>query len=275
MNPTTSSQALSNLQSFQSGMQKPEDILNSQEQQLGVPQATQQVQGLRQAIQNTTSVLNNVAPSVYGRTQNSLETNAQANANIANEQAPVSANLSKENTDYGNQESDLQNLLGRAGTLAGLQTQGQDSQLSYLQNIYNDLFGSEQAKQASDLEQQKLAEQAREANLSASSSASSASGNNAYLASLLGGSSGSTNSSTSVAQLSPQDAAYKDVQSRVASGNMDQILSDYKATLKSANYGNVTDKAKIALYNQYVPSLKSLASGGLSIVGSNIPGLTF
>lgn len=274
MNPTTSSQALSNLQSFQSGMQKPEDILNSQEQQLGVPQATQQVQGLRQAIQNTTSVLNNVAPSVYGRTQNSLETDAQANRNIQNEQAPISANLSKENTDYGNQESDLQNLLSKSGTLASLQTQGQDSQLGYLQNIYNDLFGSEQAKQASDLEQQKLAEQAREANLSASSSASSASANNAYLSSLLGGGS-SSNPSTSVAQLSPQDAAYKDVQSRLSSGNMDQILSDYKATLKSANYGNTTDKAKIALYNQYVPSLKSLASGGLTVDGSNVPGLTF
>lgn len=266
MQPTTSSQALSNLQSFQQGMQKPEDILNSQEQALGVPAATQQVQGLRGAIQNTTTMLNNVAPSVYGRTQNSLETNAQANANIANEQAPISANLNKENTDYTNQESDLQNLLGKAGTLASLKTQGQDSQLGYLQNIYNDLYGSEQ-------DSAKLAEQAREANLSASTAAGSASANNDYLQALLGGNSNNATSSPSTAQLSPQDSAYKDVQSRLASHNVDQILSDYKATLKSANYGNTTDKAKIALYDQYMPTLKSLASGGLSLGGG--PGLVF
>lgn len=164
MNPATNSQqALQNLQSFQSGIQKPEDILTGQEQQLGVPQAQAQVQGLRGAIQNTTNLLNNVAPSVYGRTQNSLETDAQANRNIQNEQAPLSATLDKQNTDYGNQESDLQTLLGRAQSLSTLKAQGQDSQLGYLQNIYQDLFGSE--KDAAD-----RAEQAREADLSARAS---------------------------------------------------------------------------------------------------------
>lgn len=181
---TTSSQALQNLQSFQSGEQSPDQILSSQEQSLGVPQAQQQVSGLRQAIQNTTNLLNNVAPSVYGRTQNSLETNAQANANIANEQAPISTKLSQQNTDYSNQESDLQNLLSQSGTLAGLKAQGQSGQEALLQGIYQDLYGQES-------DSAKLAEQIRNDNLTASTAANSG----ALSPSLMSLSSGSSTSS--------------------------------------------------------------------------------
>lgn len=252
MNPpaTTSSQALQNLQSFQTGMQKPEDILTGQEQQLGVPAAQQQVTGLRGAIQNTTNLLNNVAPSVYGRTQNSLETNAQANRNIQNEQAPLSATLDKQNTDYGNQESDLQTLLGRAGTLAGLKAQGQDSQLGYLKDIYSALYGQEQ-------DAAKMAEQKREADLSASTARATSGGGGINLGDFL---KRATSSPTI------QDQAYQSVQNFLK-GNNSQILSDYNATLKSANLGNALDKLKVQLYQQSRPDLFKNA-GVLSTIKS-------
>lgn len=179
MNPATNSQqALANLQSFQSGMKKPEDILTSQEQSLGIPQASTQVQGLRGAIQNTTNLLGQVAPSVYGRTQNSLVTNAQASRNIQNEQAPIAQTLDRQNTDYSNQESDLQNLLGRAGTLSSLQAQGQDSQLGYLKDIYSALYGQEQ-------DSAKMAEAKREFDTQQATSRASAGGGGSSI--ILGG----------------------------------------------------------------------------------------
>lgn len=264
MNPaTTSAQALQNLQQFQSGMQKPEDILTGQEQQLGIPQAQTQVQGLRGAIQNTTNLLNNVAPSVYGRTQNSLETNAQASRNIQNEQAPLSATLDKQNTDYGNQENDLQNLLSRAGTLSTLKAQGQDSQLGYLKDIYSALYGQEQ-------DSAKMAEQQREFDAAQATSRASSGGGISLGGLGLGGSSSPT----------IQDQAYKAVQAFLKGSNA-QILSDYNATLKSANYGNALDKLKVQLYQQARPDLFKNA-GVLSTIKSapqtintNVGGLKF
>lgn len=177
MNPTNSAAALSQLQGFQKTMQSPDKLLASQEQSLGVPQAQQQVSGLRQAITNTTNLLNQVAPSVYGRTGQSLVTSAQAGRQIANEQAPIQQNLSGLGQDYGNASGDLNTLLGRSQSLASLQEQGQQDRLSALQGIYQNLFGKEQAQLSNELERKKLAETIRQANMSnARASSSSNSG---------------------------------------------------------------------------------------------------
>lgn len=167
---TTSAQALQNLQSFQGQMKAPQDILSGQEQQLGVPQAQQQVSGLRQAITNTTNLLNQVAPSVYGRTGGSLVTTAQAGRQIQNEQAPISQELQKQATDLTNTEGDLNTNMSRAQALAQLQETGQQTQLANLQDVYKALYGQEQDALARQLEQQKLAEQQREFNLTPRSS---------------------------------------------------------------------------------------------------------
>lgn len=155
--PTTSGGALQQLQQFQAGAKNPTDMLSQQQQQLGVPQAQQQVSGLRSAVQNTTNLLNNVAPSIMGRTGNSLVTNAQANAQIQNAQAPINSELTNQNAALGNATQDYNTLEGQATNAANLEQQGQTQQESYLQNIYNALFQQEQASQANALEQQKLA----------------------------------------------------------------------------------------------------------------------
>lgn len=175
MQPTTSAAALQNLQSAQSSQQSPDQILQGENQSLGVNGAEQQVSGLRQAITSTTNLLNNVAPSVYGRTGNSLVTDAQAGKQIQNESAPIQSTLSGQNTALSNDQSSLSNLISQASTLAGLKQQGQNDTLTNLENIYKDLYGQEQDKAAGSLEQQKLAEQVREANLSAATSSAKAS----------------------------------------------------------------------------------------------------
>lgn len=158
MNPTTSADALSQLESYQNTEKAPSDILSGQETALGVPGQQQQVSGLRQAITNTTNLLNQVAPSVYGRTQNSLVTTAQAGRQIGNEEAPIQSKLSGLNTAEGNAASDLNTNLSRAGTLASLEEQGQSTKESNLKDLYTALYGQEQDAQAEADKQRSLAD---------------------------------------------------------------------------------------------------------------------
>lgn len=169
--PTTSDQALSNINQFQQSMQSPAAIYDQNFQQLGGQAAQQQVSGLRQAITNTTNLLNNVPSSVMGRTANSLVTSAQANKQIQNEQAPIAKDLSDQTTKEQMAESDLDKLLAQVGTKTTLAEQGQQNHLNVLKSIYDALFGKEQeatrqreAAAAADLERQKFAEAIREFN---------------------------------------------------------------------------------------------------------------
>lgn len=68
------------------------------------------------------------------------------------------------------------------------------------------------------------------------------------------------------ATTSLQQTAYNDVKTRISSGDVNAIRSDYAATLKSANYGNQQDKYKIQIYQQLRPDL----FGGSGGNGTNI-----
>lgn len=175
MQPATNSQqAMSNLQAYQQGLQTPDQQLSSEQNTLGVGQAQQQVSGLRQAINNTTNLLNQVAPSVQGRTQNSLVTSAQAGKLISNEEAPIQQNLAKNTSDYNDANQNYTQLEQQAEARANADLSSQNTQMSYLQNIYNDLYGKETASQAAATQAQQfqadLSEKQREANLSAGAS---------------------------------------------------------------------------------------------------------
>ena len=245
MQPQTSSQALSAAQQYQSGMQSPLQELQGAESQLGTSAAQQQVSGLRSAINNTTNLLNNVAPGVMGRTGQSLETSAQANREIQNEQAPISATLGKQQQDYQSANADYANLEAKAESLANANESAQQNQLGYLMNVYSALYGQEQGAAQAAAQQsqfgQSLAEQAREANLAASSASSGAAAPS--LNSLLGGSGSS---------IDPQlQKAANDVLSVLKNNNVGQLRNYYTAISKSAGYGNPYDKQKLQLLQQY------------------------
>lgn len=140
---TTSQQAQQNLQQFGGNMKSPDVALQDAQAATGVNQAQQQVMGLRGAIQNSTNLLERVAPSVMGRTQNSLVTNAQADRQISNEQAPINTQLNKEQTDYTNANQDYNTAEQRAEARASGVISGQQNQLSYLQNVYGNLKSAE------------------------------------------------------------------------------------------------------------------------------------
>lgn len=235
--PPNSATALQNLNDFSTQAKSPSAYLDTYSEKLGIPAAQQNVSGLRTAITNTTNLLNQIPQGVQGRTQNSLVTSAQANRQIQNESAPVASNLAKQTTDLGDATSDYDRLLQQAKDSASLDYTGQQDKYSALKDIYTSLYGQEQDALSKQLEDQKLAESAREFNLTPHGSGGGTAGLD--LSSLLNGG----------AQPSVQDQAYTSVQKFI---NMSPAaaLSDYNATLKSANNGNALDKLKVQLYNQ-------------------------
>lgn len=150
--------ALAQLQQFQSSMVSPDQAIQNANAALGVQGAQQQVTGLRQAINQTTGLLNQVAPGVMGRTQNSLVTSAQANRQIQNEQAPIQQNLSKDQTDLDTANASYTDLQNQANQRAQATLSGQTGQLSYLQSIYQDMYQREQDAQAEADRQQQMAD---------------------------------------------------------------------------------------------------------------------
>lgn len=159
-----SAEAFANLQNYQTQMKDPSAILASQNQQLGIPAAGQQVSGLRQAITNTTNLLNQIPQAVQGRTQNSLVTSGQANRQIQNEQAPVAQQLSQQSNDYNTANSDYERLIEQAKYGTDAELQGQQQKYGALKDIYTALYGSEQDSLAHQLEEKKFAESQRQFN---------------------------------------------------------------------------------------------------------------
>lgn len=191
--PTTSADALTQLNSFNSAAKTPDQILAEQQQNTGVNAAQQTLTGLRGAIANTTNLLRNVAPSIMGRTANSLVTSAQANRQVANESAPIQQNLTDEGTNYGNASQDYNMAADKANTAANLEYTGQKDQQSYLQNLYDTLYGKEQ-------DAAKMDEQKREFDAQQAAAAKASTGLSSLFGGL-GGGSGTTAPAQSEQQL--------------------------------------------------------------------------
>lgn len=92
--------------------------LNEALGQFGVPEIRKTVSGLRSTVANTSAALENVDPSVTGRTQGSLVTEAQRQKQVANERAPIAGQLTKFSGALSDNERTLQDALGQATTTA-------------------------------------------------------------------------------------------------------------------------------------------------------------
>lgn len=120
------------------------DALNSALAQYGVPEIRNTVSGLRTTIANTTNALNNVDPSVTGRTQGSLVTEAQRSKQVNNERAPIAQQLGSQTGALTQNQQDLNDALGQATTQATNQINDYNTGRSALQNEYDTTYKSEQ-----------------------------------------------------------------------------------------------------------------------------------
>lgn len=255
MNPATSQDALTQLQQIQSQSQDPNTILSNQRQQLGVQGAQDTVTGLRGAINNTTKLLKQVAPSVMGRTGSSLVTNAQATKQISNEQAPINQTLTDQGTELGTDQQDLADLNSKAQEAATGIYQGQQDKLSYAQNLYNTLYQKEKDAQAQQQAEADRQEQIREFNAqqdAAAKAASAAAGSGSFnlpgADSPAAASSNPASGKTLTGGKSVGDAATA-LQQLLATKNATTIRNTLSAIEKSAQYGNTYDQAKLQLIN--------------------------
>lgn len=256
MQPQSSQEALSQLQTFQSSRRKPQDVLRERETQLGVPTSQQRLVGLRGAISNTENLIKNVDPSVSGRTQGSLVTEAQKSRLINMEREPLASQFTEQNRALEGETANMNELSRRALQDAQLQISADDAQQNSLQGLYGMLYQREQDETA---RREREAAERQQAD---------------YLKRILDRDNPPNPTPTPEANtgngLDPnQVKAYQDVQTRLK-GSPQQIMSDYLATLKSANFGNVMDKIKVQLYHRERPDL----FGGANPLGGAMRAIT-
>lgn len=145
--------------------------LNEALGQFGVPEIRKTVSGLRSTVANTSAALDNVDPSVTGRTQGSLVTEAQRQKQVVNERAPIAGQLTKFSGALSDNERALQDALGQATTVASNRvndyTRGRDA----LQSQYESAYTREKdaaAKAEADRQYQLQVQQARSSSASSS-----------------------------------------------------------------------------------------------------------
>lgn len=175
--------ALQNVQNFQQGMKNPEGSLI--QSMNGAPWDAQTsrvvgqraaVTGLRQAINNTTNLLGQIAPRNMASTANSNTTTAGAARISENQTRPIQAALEDQNQVYNDQMATYKPLLETQVRNAAGEQQQQTGELKRLSDIYDDTYAQEQADQARSNDERKRTAQEAASKRSASRSRSGGGG---------------------------------------------------------------------------------------------------
>jgi hypothetical protein len=149
------------LQDYDSHKVTSVDALNEALGQFGVPEIRKTVGGLRTTVANTTNALNNVDPSVTGRTQGSLVTEAQRQRQVVNERAPIAQQLTSQTGALGENEKSLQDALGQASTLASNRVNDYNTGRQALASQYDIAYTREQNVAKAEAERQAAEEERR------------------------------------------------------------------------------------------------------------------
>lgn len=120
------------------------DALNKALAQFGVPEIRNTVSGLRTTLANTQSAYNNVDPSVTGRTQGSLVTEAQRQKQVSNERAPIAGQISDQSKALNDNQTALTDANSQATTLATNQVNDYNAGRAALQSQYDTTYAREQ-----------------------------------------------------------------------------------------------------------------------------------
>lgn len=260
--------ALAELKNFQGSRKGAGDYYDQYQKDLGVGDVKTRADDMRGLIRNTETALKGVGQAVAGRTRGQLVTEAQRSRLANLEREPLAGQLSEFQGNYGEEMQNYRDLLGQASQKSQFAYQSDADKLASLEGNYSKLFATEQAAEAKRQWEAQQAEQRRqfEAQLAESRRASRA----AAAAASFSPSVGALNRTSTTDLSDPivkaananKDWAYQSVQNFLKQGTK-AAQSDYAATLKSANNGNVRDKLKIELYKQYgISAPQATTSGG-------------
>lgn len=145
------------IQDYDSKRVNSTDALNEALKQYGVPEIRNTVAGLRTTLANTQNAFNAVDPSVTGRTQGSLVTEAQRTKQVSNERAPIAGQMSDTTRALGDQTTALNDAQSQANMLATNRVNDWETGRKALQGQYDTAYQREQDAQALALKQQELA----------------------------------------------------------------------------------------------------------------------
>jgi hypothetical protein len=149
------------------------NALNEALGKYGVPEIRNTVSGLRTTVANTTNSLNNVDPSVTGRTSGSLVTEAQRQRQVVNERTPIAQQLTSQTGALGTQEQTLRDAMGLATGEADRKVSDWTMGRQALSSQYDMTYKREQDAAARAAEAAASAEQQRQFNATLNYKASS------------------------------------------------------------------------------------------------------
>lgn len=166
-----SKSALKQLKAYQGSRKSAGDIYSQTENELGVGTARSEQENLRGLIRNTQEQLKGVGASVAGRTRGNLVTEAQRSRLQNLESQPIAELLGERQTQFGDVQGNLRDLLSQSAQRAGLQYQSEADREASLGSTYERLFQRETAakeeafrKRQAALEQQRWQKQFDESN---------------------------------------------------------------------------------------------------------------
>jgi hypothetical protein len=139
----TSAEVAQQLAKYDANKKSSADVLNSAMTQFGVPEIRQRVAGLRTTLGNTENALNNVDPSVTGRTSRSLVTEAQRSRIVNKEREPIAAQYGQQSRALGDESANLSEQSRAAQMLAEGQMNDYTTGRNALQSQYADTVASE------------------------------------------------------------------------------------------------------------------------------------
>lgn len=156
--------AQSELQQFTASRKSAGDYYKQSQEELGVGGAKDTQESLKGLIRNTEKQLAGVGESVAGRTRGNLVTEAQR-ARLQNlETQPIAQTLGTQQTQYSDAAQQYQNLLGQAGTQAGMSYQTDADKAAALEANYNRLFTQEQTAAEAERQRQQFEESRMQSN---------------------------------------------------------------------------------------------------------------
>jgi hypothetical protein len=136
------------------------------EQKYGVGESRTRLSALKGIVDNLTSSVEAVDPSVTGRTSGTFTTEGQRQALVSKEKAPILTNLSKQQTAYGTEQGNLNTAQSLASQMASAVLSDDKAKYNRLLDQYNAAAAQDTATENKRQYETTLAEQKRQANMS-------------------------------------------------------------------------------------------------------------
>jgi hypothetical protein len=237
------------------------DTLGQAEAKYDIPGITNRLSSMRGLVSNLRSSVESVDPSVTGRTSGTFTSEGQRQALVNKERAPILGDLGKQQTALGQEEQSFNTASSLASQMASALMNQDQQTYQKLLDKYNAATASEAKAEETRRFNETLAEQKRQADMSAKAASSANSGGSYDIASIIESLQNEPDISADSDPLAGVPKALRSMANKVfLRGNgkrwSDQDLkNDYAPTLKSAGFGNVNDKKKIELYHIVRPDL--------------------